>query len=432
MERRGRKPKWGKKKENHRLFADWLFKELKYKTIEDWYTITARDIGENGGAGLLRHNYNNSPQQFLQAVYPEYEWVPWKFTRVTKGYWDKNENHRLFADWLFKELEYKTIEDWYNITQPIISKNGGGGLLKIYSPQQFLQAVYPDYEWVPWKFTHVTKGYWDKNENHRLFADCLFKELKYKTIEDWYKITKEEFKKGGGGGLLMTSYHDSPQQFLQAVYPDYEWVPWKFTSGGVTKGYWDKKENHRLFADWLFKELKYKTIEDWYTITAQDIGENGGGGLLGTSYHGSPQQFLQAVYPEYEWDISKFKKKYSHGQIEWLNYIKVSTPDIRHALTSANGEYSIPNSRYSADGYSETENRIFEYDGDYWHGNPQIYNQQDMNKVTKTTFGELYEKTQKKKQFCIDSGYKYVSIWESEWFRGVNAVITLQIKWKIK
>jgi hypothetical protein len=56
----------------------------------------------------------------------------------------------------------------------------------------------------------------------------------------------------------------------------------------------------------------------------------------------------------------------------------------------------------------------------------QIYSEEAINGVTKTTFGELYAKTLKKKRFCIDSGYNYVSIWESEWLRGKNAVRKLQ------
>jgi predicted nucleic-acid-binding Zn-ribbon protein len=35
--------------------------------------------------------------------------------------------------------------------------------------------------------------------------------------------------------------------------------------------------------------------------------------------------------------------------------------------------------------------------GDFWHGNPKIYNN-NLNKVTKCTFDELYEKTMQKEK----------------------------------
>ena len=105
-------------------------------------------------------------------------------------------------------------------------------------------------------------------------------------------------------------------------------------------------------------------------------------------------------------------------------------PDIRYADKKKGSEYPIPNSRYHADGYSETENMILEYHGDFWHGNPDIYNQEELNKVTKTTYGELYQKTLKKQRFCEESGYNYISIWESEWFRFKDSIILLQKRWK--
>ena len=136
------------------------------------------------------------------------------------------------------------------------------------------------------------------------------------------------------------------------------------------------------------------------------------------------------MFPEYPWINSKFKKNYSQGQIQWLKYMCVSTPDIRHILNYDDGEYKIPGSRYYADGYSDEELCIFEYHGDYWHGNPKIHNQEEINKRTRTTFGELYEKTLEKQRFCEETGYNYVSIWESEWIRAKLAVIKIQEKWK--
>ena len=412
-------------------YANWLFRKLGYETMEDWYKITSRTIKENCGSRLLG-KYKGSPQQFLKAAYPDYKWIPWKFEGgAPNGLWNDIENHKEFAEWLFKKLGYETMEDWYKITQEAIRNNHGCGLLHKYnnSPQLFLEAVYPDYEWIPWKFeTGVPRYYWDDIENHKKFAEWLFKELGYETMEDWYKITTSHIHNNGGQGLLLSKYKDSAQLFLEAVYPEYKWVPWKFETG-VPRHLWDDIENHKEFAEWLFKELGYETMEDWYRISQKTIKQNYGSGLL-HKYNSSPQQFLKAVYPEYEWDMSKFKKNYSQGQIEWLEYLKVSIPDIRHALNHINGEYSIPNSRYSADGYSEIEILIAEFHGDFWHGNLQIYDQQDINPVTKTTFGELYENTQKKKQFCLDNGYKYLSIWESEWLRGKNAVRIIKQKWR--
>ena len=216
--------------------------------------------------------------------------------------------------------------------------------------------------------------------------------------------------------------------FMKGVFPDTEWLPWKFDM--TPQGYWRDKANHIEYANWLGNTLGYQTMDDWYQINTRIIHDNYGGGLLASRYRDSFKLFVISVYPAYEWDLSKFKQQYSAGQIEWLEYMILSVPDIVHAVND--GEYSIPNSRYFADGYSDSKNLILEYHGDFWHGNPKVFNQEEMNTATKTTFGELYQKTIEKQRFCEESGYEYLSIWESEWIRGKSSVIKLQRKIKEK
>jgi hypothetical protein len=48
------------------------------------------------------------------------------------------------------------------------------------------------------------------------------------------------------------------------VYPDYEWLPWKFTKG--EKNYWDNIANKRKFLDWAGKQLGVNEYSDWYSI----------------------------------------------------------------------------------------------------------------------------------------------------------------------
>ena len=85
---------------NHKIYADWLFIKLGYKTMEDWYNIRARIIHKNYGIGLLSYRYKDSPIQFLKGVYPDIEWVPWKFNSTSNNYWDNIEHHKLYTDWL--------------------------------------------------------------------------------------------------------------------------------------------------------------------------------------------------------------------------------------------------------------------------------------------------------------------------------------------
>ena len=423
-----------KEKENCKIYADWLGKKLGFETMEDWYKITGKDFHNNYGRGLLANYYKDSPLTFVTSVFSDIDWLPWKFICTPHYYWKEKENHKLYADWLGEELGFKTEEDWYKIIGKDFHNNYGGGLLASYynnTPSEFIQSVFPGIDWLPWKFIHTSHYYWKEKENHKLYADWLGEELGFKTEEDWYKIIKGDFTDNNGGGLLSSYYNNSPLTFVISVFPDIDWLPWKFIQ--TPHYYWKEKENHKLYADWLGEELGFKTEEDWYKIIKGDFTDNNGGGLLSSYYNNSPSLFVTSIYPDYPWDLSKFKKNYSRGQIEWLNYLSIKKyPDIRHALNDNEGEYSIPNSLYHADGYSKTKNLILEYHGDRWHGNPEIYNQEDINPITKTTYGEQYQKTLEKQRFCEESGYNYISIWESEWFRFKNSIIQLQRIFKEK
>lgn len=124
------------------------------------------------------------------------------------------------------------------------------------------------------------------------------------------------------------------------------------------------------------------------------------------------------------------QKKYSKAQIEWLNFLQLKDSiTIQHALNS--GEFVIPTTNYKADGYCKETNTIYEFHGDYWHGNPDIYTSDSYNKTTKCSFGELYKKTIKKEKQLIGLGYNIVVMWENTWESINRCIRTLQKQYKL-
>ena len=119
-------------------------------------------------------------------------------------------------------------------------------------------------------------------------------------------------------------------------------------------------------------------------------------------------------------------KQFSKISMLWLNYIACKTNQyIQHAL-SDEGEYRIPETNYKADGYCKETNTIYEFHGDYWHGNPKKFEFDVMNLTVNLTFGELYEKTQQKKDMLIKLGYNYIDVWESDWKKAIKTIIKIQ------
>ncbi len=118
---------------------------------------------------------------------------------------------------------------------------------------------------------------------------------------------------------------------------------------------------------------------------------------------------------------------YSKMQIIWLDFIsKFHNIHIQHALND--GEFLIPNTNYKADGYCKENNTIYEFHGDFYHGNPKIYKQDKINTKKNCSFKELYEKTLIKENKIKELGYNLEIIWEKDWKKINKCIKIIQLK----
>jgi hypothetical protein len=289
---------------NRKEFLDYLGFELGYQTLEKFYCIPKKKIREYGGAALLDNLYQGSLVELLQDVYCYHTWFPWNFVQnVQNGYWSNTKNQRDFMDQLGQELNYKHMDDWYNITiKQISEKKGGITLLTKYgfSPSKLVTCVYSEQKWNFLNFNTVHR-YWDNKTNQKNFLILLGKGLKLKNMDGWYEVTKKQILGKKGGASLMKKYGDSPAKLIISNFSDHSWNISKFNTHKIKKGYWDIKDNQRNFMDSIGKEFGIKIMEDWYKITKKQIVESKGGHLL-TKYSGSPIKLLKAVYSEHKWE----------------------------------------------------------------------------------------------------------------------------------
>ena len=120
-------------------------------------------------------------------------------------------------------------------------------------------------------------------------------------------------------------------------------------------------------------------------------------------------------------------KNYSKISISYLNFIsKLNDIYITHAENE--GEYEVEG--YKIDGYCKSTNTLYEFHGDFWHGNPRIYNKDKINTKNGKTFGELYQTTLKKEHRIRELGYNLVVMWERDWVKINKSIKTLQKKIK--
>jgi hypothetical protein len=97
-------------------------------------------------------------------------------------------------------------------------------------------------------------------------------------------------------------------------------------------------------------------------------------------------------------------------QEEWLDYVNVPTK-YRNKTIFKDGLF------FKVDAFNHKTNTIYEFYGDYWHGNPKIYNSNYINKHSKKKFKELFNNTIKRENKLKKLGYKIISIWENDFVR---------------
>jgi Zn finger protein HypA/HybF involved in hydrogenase expression len=96
------------------------------------------------------------------------------------------------------------------------------------------------------------------------------------------------------------------------------------------------------------------------------------------------------------------------------NSSKIETSWLNHlGISEENRHIRILN--YIVDGFDPDTNTIYEFNGDFWHGNPLIYNHQATNPKNRKTYGQLYEDTLVRESILNFNGYTVISIWESDW-----------------
>ena len=154
----------------------------------------------------------------------------------------------------------------------------------------------------------------------------------------------------------------------------------------VVKGCYGKsknisKENLALSynKEWLSKENETKTLHE----ISNDLGYN---------KHRMSSRFK-------ELDIKPILHKESLKEKEWLDSLGIT-------------ERQYPIANYKVDGYDPETNTVYEFLGDYWHGNPEVYDPDEYNKSCSKTFGQLFDETNKRLEHIKSLGYNIITKWE--------------------
>ena len=188
------------------------------------YSVTAKDFYDNYGRGLLVE-YEHSIPVLMMEVYPEAPWEPWRFSSVTKGFWDKKENRKKYLIWLGKRLEFKSMDDWYGLKQDQLKNNSGGGLSTLFnnSIPDLVTSTFDDYPWHNFLFKRIKTF---TAEDIRGAVKFVEEQRKINRPEDWFMVTSERLKELGverifdlEGGLVSVLNRIRPGPKWEAIIP---------------------------------------------------------------------------------------------------------------------------------------------------------------------------------------------------------------------
>jgi hypothetical protein len=87
----------------------------------------------------------------------------------------------------------------------------------------------------------------------------------------------------------------------------------------------------------------------------------------------------------------------------WLDSLGIKTSDRNQIVVAGSKKLSV-------DAYVAASNTVYEFWGDYWHGNPNCAKSSASPKAE-----ERYRKTLAKIELIKTSGFNLVQIWESDW-----------------
>lgn len=147
---------------------------------------------------------------------------------------------------------------------------------------------------------------WKDTRYHRQLFDHVKKKMNLMRWEDWYHVRRSELESFGIHPSVWSCYGNSHMVAIASVYSsDFKWKMWRFDN--VPDHYWEDSANVRRFLDDARLELGIRELDDWYTVSTQQLANLGGRSVI--SLHGGLEQFITSSYPDHRWISRKFHEK---------------------------------------------------------------------------------------------------------------------------
>lgn len=143
-------------------------------------------------------------------------------------------------------------------------------------------------------------------ENQRSYMDQIGTSIGASKADmtPWYNVTAGQLHRLGAASLLKHRYNNSMHAMLSKVYPEVSWEPWKFKFLPHNIGL--NPDVLKACLEFVKKSLQIESLEGWYRVSSSQLSELGVSRII--TVNGGLYQALKAVWPEVEWDPTRFSR----------------------------------------------------------------------------------------------------------------------------
>jgi hypothetical protein len=127
--------------------------QLNIKNLDEWYTVSRHKVYKLMPS--IHYHYGNLFNA-LKHFYPEHVWSKHRFKTAPHGFWNDLDNQRVKMEQIAKELNIKTLDDWYKAPREIIYSKASFSRRNLF---ETLKRLYPQHNWNIFKFERYPQGY---------------------------------------------------------------------------------------------------------------------------------------------------------------------------------------------------------------------------------------------------------------------------------
>jgi hypothetical protein len=271
--------------------------------------------------------------------------------------------------------------------------------------QRILTINYPDTSWQLWKFHGLdVPNFLRDRSNVKEMFEQISTLMGLNSLDDWYTVNGCDLLEHIGN--LLHHFDGSLRMAISYAY-DLHWNPWIFDE--ADEFYWNCGQ--RFFMDWLAESMDINTLEDWYSISEEELIKRRGMPLM--DRYGSIYRALRAIYPETSWNCWRFEGqfdgirwKYIHWMEERLNIISMEDWYLVRSQNLVNWESKFISYHFGGCLATMIRQIYPQYEWNPWllEGNPNSYwNSWENRRKFADWLSEIWNITSSEDWYSMDS-----------------------------